>query len=307
MRKHTLFRRSTVGDKLRIETVKLKLLFGAITCGVLISLGTGLVNNESGISIPEIKHYGYPLVWLITNLNAPTEYVLTNFALDTVFWVTVSLIILILLEKTAFPKLEISSVSYKSLILPLALLIPLGLVMDFVHESGHAIWGTVMGGKLSYMQVAYFVIFPRLAITPHFRLGLVNIDGLAYDSFGYGLMLLGGSMTTNIASWLIAPILLKTSLGNKTKVALKVLGLFGILDLPFYVIFPQIGLGHWIFLGGCEPEPLLGARIMGIPDPVFYLIVALSTLGLALLYSETLRKKIGTIANSLSRKDIPVQ
>ena len=293
-----------VGDKLRIAHPKLKWLLGTITCGFLVSLGTGLVNNQSGIGIPEIKHYGHPLVWLITKLNAPTEYVLTNFVLDAVFWVIVSLVILILLEKTAFPKLEMS-ISYKSLVLPLALSIPLGLVMDFVHESGHAIWRTATRGKLSYMQVAYLVIFPRPAITPHFRLGPANIDGLAYSSFGYGLMLLGGSITTNVASWLIAPILLKTSLGIKTKVALKVLGLFGILDLPFYLIFPQIGLDHWIFFGGCEPEPLLGTRTMGVPDAVVYLIVALSTLGLALLYAETLRKTIGTIANRLFRKDAP--
>ena len=275
---------------------KSKLLFGAVICGFLASLGTGAISSRSGIGLPEIKHYGYPLAWLVTNLNGPTEYVLINFVIDTAFWVIVSLVTLVFLDRVAFLSLGIS-VSRKSLLLLIVLFIPLGLVMDFVHESGHAIWGTAMGGRLTYMKIAYFEIYPRLAVTPHFQLGLANIDGLTYGSFAYGLMFLGGSITTNLVSWALALILLKTNLGHKTQVTLKVLGFFGILDLPFYVVFPQIGLGHWIFLGGeSGPEPLLGARMMGIPDPAFYLMVALSTIGLILLYSKTLR---GSVSNRI--------
>jgi hypothetical protein len=143
------------------------------------------------------------------------------------------------------------------------------------------------------MQIAYLEIYPQLALTSEFQLGLARVEGLPYASFAHGLMLVGGSMTTNIASWILALVLLNVSLGNKAQVALKFLGLFGILDLPFYVVFPQIGLGHWIFLGGtCGPEPLTGARMIGIPDPAFYLMVALSTLGLILLYSKTFRETV---------------
>jgi hypothetical protein len=88
-------------------------------------------------------------------------------------------------------------------------------------------------------------------------------------------------------------------LDNRTQVALKILGFFGMLDLPFYVIFPQIGLQHWIFLGGGEPEPLLGARKMGIPDPIFYLIVVLTTLGLIFLYFENIRVKVANKIRTL--------
>jgi len=273
-----------------MQILRFKSIFGGTFLGVLVSLATGLVRNEPGIGIPGISHYGYPLVWRVTNLNGPTEYVLTNLLMDTAFWVAVSLIALTILKKIAAPKLG-TSFNYKTLLLPLALFIPLGLVMDFVHEFGHAVWGTAVGGRLTYMQIAYLIIYPRLALTPQFQLGSAGVDGLTYGSSAYGLMLLGGSMTTSIASWLIALILLKTSLGKKTQVALKVLGLFGILDLSFYVLFPQIGLGHWIFLGGCEPEPLSGARMMGIPDPAFYLMVVLSTLGLAFLYFKPLCEK----------------
>lgn len=144
------------------------------------------------------------------------------------------------------------------------------------------------------MKIAYLEIYPHLAVTSHFALGLTRVYGLSYGSTSYGLMLLGGSMTTSIASWALALILIKTGLGNKVQVALKVLSLFGIFDLPFYIVFPQIGLGHWIFFGGYEPEPLHGARMMGIPDLGLYLMGALSTFGLILIYSKNLRKKITT-------------
>jgi len=141
--------------------------------------------------------------------------------------------------------------------------------------------------------IAYLEVYPRMTITPEFELGLGRVEGLAYGSFAYGLMLLGGSMTTNIASWILALILLAVTFPTKAQVALKFLGLFGILDLPFYVLFPQLGLGHWIFLGeGCGSEPINGAQMIGISDPAFYFAIALSTFGLVLFYSKTLRRNI---------------
>ncbi len=283
---------------LRFRNASLTLLFVAISCGFPAALGTATIPNETSTGLPETKHYGYPLPWLITNLNAPTEYVLVNFAIDVAFWIIVSLATLIFLQKIAFPSLGIH-VSRKSILLPTILLIPLGLLMDFMHESGHAVWGTAVGGTLTYMKIAYLEIYPRFALTQQFHLGLTGIHGLTYGSAAYGLMLLGGSITTNTASWILALILLKTSLNVKVRVALKVLGVFGILDLPFYVVFPQLGLGHWIFLGGNEPEPLNGARMLGMPDPAFDLAVALSTLGLLFLYSKTLRTNVSTKIRAL--------
>ena len=271
-----------------VLTLRLKPLFGAIVLGVILSLATGLVVKPE-ISIPEIRHFGYPLFWRETNLNGPTQYVLPNLAIDIAFWIIVSLIAFTLLE-IAVHKLG-RPVDYRMLFFGLALVIPLGLVMDFIHESGHAVWGTAAGGRLAYMQIAYFEIYPQPAIAPEFRLGYAQVEGLT-TQFASGLMSLGGSLTTDIASWLIALILLTVSLGYKTQLSLKILGFFGLLDLPLYVLFPQLGLRHWIFIGGCTPEPLIGARRMGIPDPVFYILVILSTLGLLFTYFKPLRDQL---------------
>jgi len=277
----------------------LKLAFGAILCGIVVSFSTGLVENRTQIGIPENIYYGYPLVWRVTSLDGPIEYGLTNIALDSAFWITVSFVAFFIFEKIVHPKFEIR-LNYKTFLLPLILFIPLGLVMDFVHESGHALWGIATGGRFRYMKVAFFEIYPRFAISSEFVLGSVYVEGLA--GFEYGLFLLGGSLTTNIVAWLLGVILLKAKFGYRTQVALKILGLFGTLDLLFYVVLPQIGLQHWIFLGGSGPEPLIGARKIGLPDPIFYVIVILTTLGLSFLYSRLVREKITDMIRKLSTR-----
>lgn len=88
---------------LRSQTRSLRTLFIATFCGFAATLGTGMIRNESGIGLPEIRHYGYPLAWLATNLNGPNEYLALNFALDAVFWIAVSLLTLVLLESIVPP------------------------------------------------------------------------------------------------------------------------------------------------------------------------------------------------------------
>jgi hypothetical protein len=285
--------------ELTSQTLRLKSLFWTLVFGVLLSLATGLIKNQPEASIIGFTNYGYPLVWRVTKTLQPTEFRFTSLAVDATFWITISFLALIVLEKIVPPKLR-EGFNCKEFFLPLVLFIPLGLVMDFVHEFGHALWGIAVGGRLTYMKIAYFEIYPRFSLSSTFVLGFVRVEGLATE-FASGLMSLGGSLTTNIVSWLLALILLKTKFGYKTQVALKILGLFGLFDLPFYVLFPQIGLRHWIFLGGDTPEPLLGARNIGIPDPVFYITTVLTTLGLAFLYFKTLREKIWKRIKTLSR------
>jgi hypothetical protein len=285
--------------ELTSQTLRLKSFFWTILFGVLLSLATGLIENQPEASIIGLTYYGYPLVWRMTKTLQPTEFRFNILAIDAAFWITISFLLLIILEKIVLLKLR-EGFKYKEFFFPLVLFIPLGLVMDFVHEFGHALWGIAVGGRLTYMKIAYFEIYPQFSLTSTFVLGFARVEGLTTE-FASGLMSLGGSLTTNIVSWLLALILLKTKFGYKTQVALKILGLFGLLDLPFYVLFPQIGLRHWIFLGGDTPEPLLGARNIGIPDPVFYITTALTNLGLAFLYFKTLREKAWKRIKALSR------
>ncbi len=186
-------------------------------------------------------------------------------------------------------------------LLPLIMFVPLGFVMDLVHELGHAIWGTTAGGNLNFMQIAYLEIYPRLAMTSRFVLGYARVTGIP-TQFGSGLYLLGGSLTTNLTSWLLALSFLKMGLDFKTEVVVKILGLWGLLDLPLYVLLPQIGFHHWLIIGGSQPEPLVGARRMGIPDLIFYTLVVLTTVGLIFFYFKPLRQKVRRWLSSFSEK-----
>jgi len=70
----------------------------AFILGFIVTLGTGLLRND-GVTIPEIKYYGYPLPWLIEDLNGPTKYIPFNLTFNIVLWTIVLFIFLILLEK----------------------------------------------------------------------------------------------------------------------------------------------------------------------------------------------------------------
>ncbi|MFQ5758561.1 MAG: hypothetical protein ACE5IF_02660, partial [Candidatus Bathyarchaeia archaeon] len=120
--------------KLAPQTLRLRSVVVAIVCGLLLLLATGLVENPpSEVGIPEYKHHGYPLVWRVTKTLQPTEFRFSSLAIDAAFWITISLLAVIILE---ILRLRVGF-RYESFLLPLVLFIPLGLVMDFVHEFGH--------------------------------------------------------------------------------------------------------------------------------------------------------------------------
>jgi hypothetical protein len=252
----------------------------------------GLAENTPSASIIGAKSYGHPLAWriVITSLTVSVHYRYGNLIVDLVFWFSLFFLMLELVDRLKRRRMKDNfKLSRLSVLLGIFLLS--AFTMDFIHEFGHAFWGTAAGGRLAYMQIAYFVIFPEVELVSHFQLGYVRVTGLT-TSFEHGLFLLGGSLTTNVTAWLLAVILLKKEVGYKTNLALKMSGIIGLLDLPLYVFLPQIGLRHWIILGGDKAEPLIGAREMGISDPIFYLAVLLTSLGLVLLYFEPLRKAL---------------
>jgi len=112
-----------------------------------------------------------------------------------------------------------------------------GVFMDFIHEIGHVLWGTLVGGQQRYFQLTFFTFYPSFSVTQHFELGCVVMGGFASDC-AYGLFLMGGSMTTNVAAWLLSLALLAKKFGKKTRLSIKLLTLFGVLGLPFYVVLP---------------------------------------------------------------------
>ena len=270
----------------------------AIFVGVLIAVATGCLENPPGASIIGATYFGYPFVWRVTLTTLPSmvRLILPNLVGDMVVWAGV-------LYGLAFARHVFQGKSGRCIlqergILALLLVLPLGFVMGLVHELGHVAWGTVVGGNLTYMQVAFLVLYPRFAVTSEFVLGLVRVDGLT--GMDFGVFLLGGAITTNIVSWLVGLFLLRRQLAVKTRLCCKLFGLFGLLDLPLYVLLPQLGFRHWLVVGVTRPEPLIGARLIGLPDPIFYVFVVFTSLGLVTLYSQSVRSIIHLALRRLS-------
>ncbi len=273
----------------RIQNTKATQVVGSILCGLVLTLVTGLIENRPPASIIGATHYGYPLVWRVTMMVLPqaTTIILGHFLGDLVFWGSLCFVVTHILPSI---KNAEQHWSWKPVLKGVLLVITCGFVMALVHEVGHALWGTLAGGRITFIQVFFLELYPRLAFTREFTLGLVRVEGLTGTSFG--TFLVGGSITSNIVSWLLGVMLSRYRHRGSWSVVLQVLGVYGLLDLPLYVVLPQLGLRHWIVIGGDQPEPLIGARMMGIPDPIFYVLVILTSLGLTYLYVPQVQKYV---------------
>ena len=79
---------------------------GVVICGSLVSLTTGIIENSPQVSIVGARYYGYPLVWRVTMTLQPDEIRLTALAIDALFWIIISLVALIIIQKIKFPKAD---------------------------------------------------------------------------------------------------------------------------------------------------------------------------------------------------------
>jgi len=157
-------------------------------------------------------------------------------------------------------------------------------MMDVIHEFGHAFFGILMGGNLEYIKVAYFRLYPNFMIEQEFIVGYVSVSGLY--GFSRGVFLFGGSFTTLFTSTLIFPLARKIKETKKDRFLrfLKISGIIGSLDMPFYIIFPYLGLKHWIIIGGNFPEPIVGLEMMGLPSFISIPILLLYSFYILSLY-----------------------
>jgi hypothetical protein len=273
-----------------------------MVCGMIAAIISGLFERSSEGSMLGAKSFGFPFVWRSNIVQSANESIVRfdNLAADMAFWSITLFIVLLLVERFVF-KHSSSLLNDKRFVFSAVLLMPIGLLMGLIHELGHFFVGTALGGTLSYFQVGIFELYPKLTIAAQFRLGSVIVTGLSSPT-QKGLLLLAGSSTASIAALVIGILLSIKEMGSRTRLSLKILGVFGLLDMPFYVAFSSLGLRHWILLGENQPEPLIGARELGIPDPIFYFAVCIITFVSILLYSKWARISTLKVAKELKRK-----
>ena len=163
-------------------TSKHRSVFGAAICGVLVSLATGLYERDV-VSILEVRYYGHPLIWRITNLNGPTEYVLINLLIDAVVWVAASLLAFLLLNKvrTYLQKTSPQNTRIDEdvgtnqrnfrifLIYFLVLAFFMKIAGEFVHEAlGHGLFAILFSGRITSLNIS--LLWP-------YRLSGIGISG----------------------------------------------------------------------------------------------------------------------------------
>ena len=272
-----------------LDRSKLVLSAGAIVSGVFAAMLSGLFEQSSKSGMLGAKNFGYPWIWRSNIVQSSTQNILRfdNLAADIAFWSIIIFILFLLPERFALKRPN-SLLSNKRFVYSAALLMPMGLLIGLIHELGHALAGTALGGTIAYLQVGFVELYPKLTIASQFKLGSVIVTGLPSPT-QQGLLLLAGSLSSTIAALTIGVLLYTRKMDYRSTYYLKIIGILGLLDLPFYTTFSSMGLRHWILFGETQPEPLIGARQIGIPDPIYYLGVAAITFALILLYSKKSR------------------
>jgi len=272
-----------------LDKSKLLLLVGAMVSGVFAAMLSGLFEQSSKGGMLGAKNFGYPWIWRSNIVQSSTQNIVRfdNLAADIAFWSIIIFILFLLAERFALKRPN-SLLSNKRFVYSAALLMPMGLLIGLIHELGHALAGTTLGGTLAYIQVGFFELYPKLTIASQFKLGSVIVTELPSPT-QQGLLLLAGSLSSTITALTIGVLLYTRKMDYRSTHYLKIIGILGLLDLPLYVTFSSMGLRHWILFGETQPEPLIGARQIGIPDPIFYLAIAAITFALILLYSKKSR------------------
>ena len=272
-----------------LDKSKLLLSAWAMVSGVFAALLSGLFEQSSKGGMLGAKNFGYPWIWRSNIVQSSTQNIVRfdNLAADIAFWSIIIFIVFLLAERFALKRSN-SLLSNRRFVYSAALLMPMGLLIGLIHELGHVLAGTALGGTIAYLQVGFVELYPKLTIASQFKLGSVIVTGLPSPT-QQGLLLLAGSLSSTIAALTIGVLLYTRKMDYRSTYYLKIIGILGLLDLPFYATFSSMGLRHWILFGETQPEPLIGARQIGIPDPIFYLAVAAITFALILLYSKKSR------------------
>jgi len=271
-------------------TSKFRSVLGAVICGVLVSLATGLYEGDI-VSILEVRYYGYPLVWRITNLNGPTEYVLTHLAIDAMVWVTVSLMALFILQRVGAHLLKTSAidtaVKEKDVRTFLAYFLILAFVMkavgEFVHEAlGHGLFVVLFGGRIVRVNIS--LLWP-------YKLSSIELSG-NFEAWQLPWIDGGGILVCLTVSCIIQALLLW-----KVKNWRIVVPLFW---LAFWTFLNPTG---YLIIGGIKPFGDISQLIVeGVLSQTSSLVIGLITFALAFFSLSRIFKDIVSNAGFIKNK-----
>lgn len=145
-----------------------------------------------------------------------------------------------------------------------------------LHETGHAVVALAYGREIRQIRVG-----PALTIYPSIEFGSINLDlgeveqAPPKSQQEEGLRDLAGSALTAIVAIILLGIFRAAETSRVVRTIVSVACLVLSWDIISYSTFPLLGWRHWIVLGGTEPEPVIGAGLLGVVRWAYYVGLAI--------------------------------
>lgn len=155
--------------------------------------------------------------------------------------------------------------------------VAIGCIMGAaLHETGHAVVALAYGREIRQVRVG-----PFLTIYPVLEFGSINLDlgevkqAPPKSQHEEGLRDVAGSGLTAIIAIILLALFRPAGASGLVKTIVSVASLVLSWDIISYSTFPLLGWRHWIVLGGIEPEPVIGADLLGVVRWVYYVGLAI--------------------------------
>jgi hypothetical protein len=172
----------------------------------------------------------------------------------------------------------------KKYLYTLVLLIGALLLSDFFHESGHAFFTLISGGKINE-----FYPFPVL-LGGEFNAGYVGFTNVPSNLVP--LVMVGGE----IFQWLVICILtfiLFLKPQNRISLFITFLLIVSFLDFPLYTLNNSIGLPHWFLIGSTDGDIVKFSSLTGTPMWILISLACIQlVIGALIIYFIIIKKKV---------------
>lgn len=172
------------------------------------------------------------------------------------------------------------------------------------HEGGH-----MLSAYIFDKEVVSVSVMPGYEIYPEFKEieWKKEIANIKFDPFlkseekEQGITMLAGALLTTVIGYLAFLVLVTKKPRGFSGFIIFALS-FMTLDFVLYTLLPKIGLRHFIFIGGNEAEPIVGAQMLNV-DEIYIIILAIISMFSTLILVYLRFKPEKTIDDYIENKE----
>lgn len=156
------------------------------------------------------------------------------------------------------------------------------LVCKIVHESGHALTASILGGRIEAVRMN----FPRKC--GFFSVRYTEPEG----DWRRGLVTLMGTGATTVLAYVLLLLTLRWRLPLWPRLGVLLVAWICAWDMFLYATLPLLGLRRGLIVGGHHAEPVEGAALLGIPAWLFLVALTVSFVAYHALMYRALRGRV---------------